>query len=145
VFIGGAAGGGAAGGGRADGGDKAGEKKEESEGVVVEGKGALDIWTAEGDLNAAVVIKPGEKVMAGAKVSALASVFKGSIEGGLTIPLWGKHSITFGGEASGFAAGIGGEAHAEAGWTEEKGYHIGVGAKGALGFGGGAGFSIGFK
>jgi uncharacterized Zn-binding protein involved in type VI secretion len=146
VFIGGGGGGGAAGGGgSADGGDNAGEKKEESEGVVVEGKATGDIWAAEGDLNAGVVIKPGEKYMAGAKVSALASVFKGSIEGGITIPLWGTHSITLGGEASGFAAGIGGEAHADIGWTEEKGYHASAGLKGALGFGGGAGFSIGFK
>jgi uncharacterized Zn-binding protein involved in type VI secretion len=146
VFIGNAGGGGgAAGDGGAEGGDSGGEKKEEGEGVVVEGKATGDIWAAEGEANLGAVFKPGEKVMAGGKISALASVFKGSIEGGITIPLWGKHSITLGGEASGFAAGIGGEAHADAGWTKEKGYHASVGLKGAFGFGGGAGFSIGFK
>jgi hypothetical protein len=60
--------------------------------------------------------------------------------------LWGDHSISLGASVQGSVLSAGAEAHADAGWSKEKGWHAGAGAKAGVGWAGaGAGFSIGFK
>ncbi len=75
----------------------------------------------------------------------MAAVLKGSVETVITIPLWGKHSITFGTSAEGSLASIGVEGHLEGRYTKEEGFHASAGLGAALGAGGALNFTIGFK
>jgi uncharacterized Zn-binding protein involved in type VI secretion len=116
----------------------------EKEGLTIQAKGSGDLLTAGAEANAGFVANK-EKVVAQVKASAIAAVAKGSIEGGITIPLWGTHSITLGVGAEGSYLSIGAEAHADAGWTKEQGVHASWGAGAAYGAGGAMDFSIGVK
>jgi uncharacterized Zn-binding protein involved in type VI secretion len=147
VFIGPAGAGGAAGGGGGSGteGGKDGEKSE-GDGLTVQGKAAVDVDTVSGELAAgAVVDLHSGKAQGQIKGSLMAAVLKGSIETGITIPLWGKHSITFGTSAEGSLASIGVEGHLEGRYTKEEGFHASAGLGAALGAGGALNFTIGFK
>ena len=116
----------------------------ESDGVVATGKIEGDFAVFHGDVDASLVIskdKPKVSVNAG----LMFSLFKGAIEGGITIPLWGKHSITIKGKAEGSVGSIGLDGHFEATWSKKEGYHSSWGIGGALGMGGSLGLSLGIK
>jgi uncharacterized Zn-binding protein involved in type VI secretion len=117
---------------------------ESKPGVALAGKAEGDLLTAKAEAEASLVVNK-EKALAVAKAGAMAAVASGSISGGLTIPLWGSHSITLGGTAEGSVLSAGAEAGGSAGWTNEQGFVLRAGAKAALGLGVGVGFSIGIK
>lgn len=106
-------------------------------------KGDIGVIEAEAALEANFDLK--KKVGVTAKAGGLVAVAKGSVEGGLTIPLWGSHSITFGGTAEGSLLSAGASAEASANWTPEKGGTIKLGAKVGAGLGVGLGFSLNVK
>ena len=113
-------------------------------GVKLTGKAEGDVLTAGAEAKLSAVANK-DKILAEGKIGAFAAVAKGSIGGGLTIPLWGDHSISLGAGAEGSVLSAGADAHAGAGWTKEKGFQASVGAKAALGLGLGLNFTIGFK
>lgn len=115
-----------------------------SEGVLAKGKIEGDALTAHAEASAGIVITE-DSVEGSIKGGVMVALVKGAIEGGITIPLWGKHSITIKGQAEGSAGSAGLDGHAEAGWSKDEGYHASAGFGAALGLGGSAGFSLGFK
>ena len=145
VFIGpSGAGGGAAGGGGGVVAAPVAPKEKESEGVTLDASGEGDVLTAGAEANAGVVFNK-EKIKAAGKLSAMAAVAKGKIEGGLTIPLpWG-HSVRLSGGLGGSFLSAGADIHGDAGWSKEEGAHASWGLGAALGLGASLDFSIGVK
>jgi uncharacterized Zn-binding protein involved in type VI secretion len=113
-------------------------------GVTVAGEATGDVGTAEASAKLGVEVADG-KGLAVAKADAMAAVLKGTAKGTISIPLWGDHAIVLGGSAEGDVLAVGGKASAEAGYTPDKGWHIGAEAGVSVGAGGSLGFSIGFK
>jgi uncharacterized Zn-binding protein involved in type VI secretion len=116
----------------------------EEEGLTVKAKGSGDLGIIDVQGNAGAVWSKEKKVVQ-VKGKALAATAKGTIEGGITIPLWGTHSITLGVGAEGSWESIGAEAHADAGWEKDKGLHASWGYGVAYGAGAATDFSIGVK
>lgn len=125
----------------------AGGAEPKSTGFVASGEAAVDGLTAEAEAKLGIQASWANKeALAVAKVGAFAAVVKGTAKGQLAIPLWGDHAILVGGNVEGSLLSAGADASAEAGYTAEKGWHIGASAKAGVGLGGaGVGFSLGFK
>jgi uncharacterized Zn-binding protein involved in type VI secretion len=148
VFIGSAGGGGGApggGGGAAGGGAVAAPvESKEGEGLTVDASGEGDIGTASLEANAGIVLNK-EGVKASGKLNAMAAVAKGKIEGGITFPLPGGHSVRFGGGVGGSVLSIGAEVHGDASVSKEEGIHFSWGGSLALLLGTSVDFSVGIK
>jgi uncharacterized Zn-binding protein involved in type VI secretion len=114
------------------------------EGITVKVKGEVDHYVAEGDLELGLVASK-EEIRGKAKIGGMLALFKGAIEGGITIPLWGSHSLTLKAKAEGTLGSLGAEAEAEGSWTKEEGFHGSWRLGAHVGAGGSVGFSLGFK
>ena len=126
-------------------GDEKKEAKVENE-LAVSGSAEGKYLTAEGSLElSATANKDGVGVKA--KAGGMLAYLKGTLEGGVSIPIpFTSHAITRGAKAEGTLLSAGAEAEASAGYTKEKGYQATLGAKVGAGLGGvGLGFSVGFK
>lgn len=130
---------GSAGAGGGGGGAKAGG------GPTVSGEASGDLLTAKAEAKAGIVVDK-DQAQLEAKAGAMAAVAQGELKGALNIPLWGDHSVSLGVGVQGSVLSAGAEAHADAGWNKDQGFHVGAGAKAGVGLGGaGIGFSLGFK
>ncbi len=130
---------GSAGGGGGGGGAKKGTCFKAS------GEAEGNVGTAEAEAEASVKVNKDEQE-ATLKAGAMVAAAKGSVQGSLTIPLWGDHSLTLGGSAEGTLGSLGAEGEFSAGHSKEKGWHLKAGGKAGAVLGGvGLGFSIGFK
>lgn len=116
-------------------------------GFKASGEAAFDGLTGEAEAKLGIEASLAEKKALGvAKAGVMIAAVKGTAKGILAIPLWGDHAILLGGNVEGTLLSAGAEASAEAGYTEEKGWHVGAGAKAGVGLGGaGVGFSLGFR
>jgi uncharacterized Zn-binding protein involved in type VI secretion len=131
--------------GSGSGGSGSGGDAKSGGGPTVSGEASGDIGVVKAEVKAGVLVDKNHAQVE-AKAGAMAAVAQGELKGGLTIPLWGDHSISLGASVQGSVLSAGAEAHADAGWSKEKGWHAGAGAKAGVGWAGaGAGFSIGFK
>jgi uncharacterized Zn-binding protein involved in type VI secretion len=118
--------------------------------LAVDGKATGDIGTASATLEGGLTVKPDE-VSLKAKAGAMAAVFRGQAEGGLTLkfpgwmPLIGGHSVHVGvaGEATALSAGA--SAEGGVGYNKSDGAFVKFGAKAALGAGLGGNILIGVK
>lgn len=114
-------------------------------GLKLTGKAEGDFLTGKLEAELSAVANK-DKVEAKAKAGAMVAVAKGSISGGISIPLWGDHSISLGASAEGSVLSAGAEGEASAGWSRDKGVHAKIGGKVGAGLAGaGLGFSIGIK
>jgi uncharacterized Zn-binding protein involved in type VI secretion len=114
-------------------------------GPTISGEASGDVLTAKAEVKAGILVDP-THAQAEAKAGIMAAVAQGELKGALNIPLWGDHSISLGTAVQGSLISAGAEAHADAGWSKDQGYHVGAGAKAGVGLGGaGIGFSLGFK
>lgn len=112
--------------------------------LALTGKAEGDLFTGEAGAELGAVWDKENKGAVG-KIGAFVAAAKGSIGGELSIPIpFTERAITFGAKADGVLGGAGGEVEASAGWSKKKGFKAVVGARGALGIGGGLNFSIGF-
>ncbi len=143
VMIGaGGGGGGGKKGGKSDGGSEG--KGGGGTGLKLHGEGQGDLGYAKAEIEGSIVVNA-ERAEAVLKAGAMVAAAHGQVQGSLTIPLWGSHSITLGGTAEGSAGSLGLEGKAGAGFSKEEGWHAGAELKGAAGLGGGLGFSIGVR